>query len=218
LDPTLSSLARSIGHVFDHSLKPTSKTRKLPPSAYTLGSVHRVQDITSPVAFRTHFARDGWGLRTLTSDEIGVAFGLSLQLRLGACNSTGFPLPPVQGLVGWLGSLTSKGYAKGSLPAPLRQILSTPATSTWFPTIARSLSHNWIDEGTVLAKAVKHDDAKVPIQLWNNRVLMLYPYAHQLLHEDTELLRTLCLQTRLLWVLATYSQGKVGVAIAVGTQ
>jgi hypothetical protein len=166
LDPTLSNLAQSIGHIFDqHPLKPTSTMRELPTNAYTLGSVLRVNDLVSPVAFHTHFARNGWGLRTLNPDKIRIAFRLSQRLRLGATTSAAFPLPLVQGLVGWLGALTSKGHVGGALPLPVRRIIPPPPTSTWFPKISRSLSHAWIDEGTVSDKAVEHDDAKVPIQL-----------------------------------------------------
>jgi hypothetical protein len=56
LDPTLSTLTRSIGHVFDHSLPPSTTVLELPSMAYTLNSQLRVNDLTAPVGFKTHFA------------------------------------------------------------------------------------------------------------------------------------------------------------------
>jgi hypothetical protein len=97
LDPTLSTLARSIGRMFDHSLPPSTTVAILPPELYTLNSQLRINGLTTPVAFKTHFARDGWGLRTFNPDELGIAFGLSQRLRVGIVNAFGFPLPPVQG-------------------------------------------------------------------------------------------------------------------------
>jgi hypothetical protein len=96
--PTLSKLAHSVGHIFDHSLQPSSTAIAPKPGSYTLDSQLRIRDLTTPVAFRTHFARNGWGLRTLNLDEIGIAFGLSSRLRTGSSTSSTFPLPPVQGL------------------------------------------------------------------------------------------------------------------------
>jgi hypothetical protein len=117
LDPTLSSLVRSIGHVFDHSLPPSSTETDLPPSAYTLSSQLGVSSLTSPVAFKTHFVRDGWGLRALNPDELGIAFGFPHRLRVGATTSLCFPLPPVHGLVGWLGALTREHHSNPINPA-----------------------------------------------------------------------------------------------------
>jgi hypothetical protein len=57
-----------------------------------------------------------------------------------------------------------------------------------------ALSHRWIDTGTVSDKAVKHDDADAPIQLWNNRIVMFCPLAAHFLSVETEPLRLLCLQ------------------------
>jgi hypothetical protein len=133
LNPTLSDLARSIGHVFDHSIPPTSTVGALPASAYSLDSKLQVNNLTAPVAFRTHFARNGWGLRTLNPDELAIAFGLSHRLRVGVESASSFPLPAVQGLVGWLGALTSSTQHALTLPLlkpasyqPLLRALGSP--------------------------------------------------------------------------------------------
>jgi hypothetical protein len=130
----------------------------------------------------------------LTLDELGIAFGLPNRLRMGSGSLSTFPLPPVQGLVGWLGALTTSTRSASTLPALIRREIHPPPTSTWFPKLSQSLGHEWIDEDTVSAKAAKHNDALPPIQLWNNRILMLFPRAHALLQQDTEFLRTLGLQ------------------------
>jgi hypothetical protein len=59
-----------------HSLPPSTTVVELPLPAYTLNSHLRVNSLTVPVGFKTHFARQGWGLRSLNPDELGIAFGL----------------------------------------------------------------------------------------------------------------------------------------------
>jgi hypothetical protein len=194
LDPTWSTLARSIGYVFDHSLPPSSTVRELPPSAYTLSSQLHVSAMSEPVAFKTHFARQGWGFRTLNPDELGIAFGLSQWMRFGLDSGSAFPLPPVQGLIGWLGALIQSTHTVTTLPPIKPRAIATPATSTWFPDLSLALSHAWIDTDTVSDKAVKHDNADAPIQLWNNRILLLFPLAAKSLKVETEPMRTMCLQ------------------------
>jgi hypothetical protein len=116
-------------------------------------------------------------------------------MRFGIDSDSVFPIPPVQGLIGWLGALTSSTQtATTTLPQLKPQEISTPATSTWFPNLSLALSHSWIDTATVSDKAVKHDDADAPIQLWNNRILMLFRLAEKLLQVKTEPMCKLCLQ------------------------
>jgi hypothetical protein len=165
LDPVLSTLARSIGHVFDHSLPPSTTVVELPIPAYTLNSQLKVNSLTLPVGFKTQFARRGWGLRSLNPDELGISFGLPHRLRLGVESGSIFPLPPVQGLIGWLGALTSSTRVASTLPKIQPRKLKTPPTSTWFPCLSLALSHAWIDTTTVSDKAVKHNDADAPVQL-----------------------------------------------------
>jgi hypothetical protein len=61
LDPALSTLACSIGHVFYHSLPPSTTVVELLIPAYTLNSQLRVNSLTVPVGFKTHFCPTGVG-------------------------------------------------------------------------------------------------------------------------------------------------------------
>jgi hypothetical protein len=160
IDLTLSTLARSIGHVFDHSLEPSSMTTNADTGDYTLGSQLRIRNLTTPVTFQTHFAQTGLGIWVLTLDELGIAFGLPNRLRIGSASLSTFPLPPVQGLVGWLGALTASTRSVSTLPALIRREIHSPPTSTWFPKLSKSLGSEWIDEDTVSANAAKHDSPR----------------------------------------------------------
>ena len=53
---------------------------------------------------------------------------------------------------------------------------------TYFPSIQKSLPRDWCDLNISLSqKATKSDDAIVPKQLWNNRIIKIFPLASKLL-------------------------------------
>jgi hypothetical protein len=49
------------------------------------------------------------------------------------------------------------------------------STRSWIPAAGGWLSHKWIDTTRVTDKAAKRDDAPIAIDMWNSRLLWLYP-------------------------------------------
>ena len=58
-------------------------------------------------------------------------------------------------------------------PAPAPVHVSTGRT--YFPTLDRYLTHEWIDGRLATAKASKADDAGIPVQMWDLRITKLFP-------------------------------------------
>jgi hypothetical protein len=53
----------------------------------------------------------------------------------------------------------------------------TERNQTWLPELKRYLSHAWINDDYVTAKAAKSDAAEVPTTLWDQRILLPLPWA-----------------------------------------
>ena len=47
---------------------------------------------------------------------------------------------------------------------------------TYFPALQTSLPHSWCPGLEISDVAAKHDDAKVPIQLWDKRITLIWPH------------------------------------------
>jgi hypothetical protein len=46
---------------------------------------------------------------------------------------------------------------------------------SWIAPLGRFLSHEWIDMTHVSSKAAKRDDAEIAFDMWNKRILLVYP-------------------------------------------
>jgi hypothetical protein len=53
-------------------------------------------DLSCPIVHKTLFVRSGWGLRVLSADELGIAFGFPAWLRAGELMIKMFPCVPLQ--------------------------------------------------------------------------------------------------------------------------
>jgi hypothetical protein len=49
------------------------------------------------------------------------------------------------------------------------------SSCSWIRPVGRWLSHEWIDATRVTTKAAKRDDATIATDMWNKRLLFLYP-------------------------------------------
>jgi hypothetical protein len=58
-----------------------------------------------------------------------------------------------------------------------REGLPGGRNQTWLPELKRYLSHAWINDDYVTAKAAKSDAAEVPTALWDQRILLPLPWA-----------------------------------------
>jgi hypothetical protein len=91
------------------------------------------------------------------------------------------------------------------LLTPKPRSLHLGSAQTWLPKLQRFLSHDWINDDYVTSKAAKSDAAEVPTALWDQRILLLLPWAKSILT---------FLRTRLLGRL----QQKLSVAIILNAR
>jgi hypothetical protein len=176
-----SSLARNIGHILDHSIRPVPLAASEVESLghldfYVSDSLLDPRFLERPVAYQTSYSSSQWGSRLLTAEEIGISFGLPGRLRVGGLTTAMFPFVPVQVLAGCLDSLgkvTGRLFQPLSTPGP--KVLAPVPTFTWLPSIGQRLDHSWIDQSAVSSKAAKCDDARVMTHMWDRRVVLPLP-------------------------------------------
>ncbi len=145
------------------------------PPSLSLDSILHPEHLFQSVLHPTSFFRSGWGLRPLTMDELGIAFGFPAWLREGGLVPDHFPIVPLQVMDACLRSvLRTQPFETPLLAAPTAS-LPAPSVSTWFPRIQMALPHSWIDASAISDKAAKRDDAAVPTAMWDLRVTLLYP-------------------------------------------
>ena len=181
LDPVKTGIRRNISHVIDHSLR---------PERWSSGDVDLLHPedrldpsrLTQVVRYATHFSHDGWGVRSLTPDEVGVAFGLPSWLRPRDLTMDQIDFVPIQILDGCLQALcNTSDNVTHLLPTPQPRCLGLPPTRTWLPSLGKWLPHEWVNLSLVTAKAAKRDDAAPPTDLWDNRINLVLPWATSVL-------------------------------------
>ena len=64
-----------------------------------------------------------------------------------------------------------------SVPVPL----APNVDRTYLPSLRRYLPHSWIETSLITAKAAKHDDAQVEHAMWDQRILLVLPWALSIL-------------------------------------
>jgi hypothetical protein len=164
-EPERTAIWRNVGHVLDHSNRPRPASGPDAPGILA-SCLLPVSSLDSDIIYQTSFTATGWGRRKLSEDELGIAFGFPLWLRLARPSSHIFPLIPVQILLGCLRSILALSPKTSVLPiGSLGPSVGTP-TCTWLPSIQKYLSHEWVDSSLATDKVVKHDDADFPSHLW----------------------------------------------------
>jgi hypothetical protein len=190
VEPKLTILRRNIRSILDFGIRPRVCTG--PCQSDASSSIYCLQDklITGfydrLVVLPTSFTSTGWGSRVLTSAEIAKAHGMPAVLaNREDLDQQVFTYPPVNIMDAFI-----QGFS--SSHTQLRQQTNTPVavpphtTSTarnttypkqsWIPALGCFLAHDWIDDSLVTAKAVKHDNATTPSQLWDARLIQIFPH------------------------------------------
>ena len=65
---------------------------------------------------------------------------------------------------------TSNSSQRLYLPPPLQE-----STHTWLPTLNLFMPHTWRENSDVNSSVAKNDDTATNVQLWDQRVLALWP-------------------------------------------
>jgi hypothetical protein len=97
--PVEMSLRRSVGHIFDFGMRPDPLEDVDAPLAVTgidVDGILHPADLERPVIHPTSFYKSGWGIRALTPNELGIAFGFPAWLRAGGLTQDLFPCVPLQ--------------------------------------------------------------------------------------------------------------------------
>jgi hypothetical protein len=110
-EPVRTTLQRTIWHVLQYSLKPKwSPAPTVETTAVTLSLDQRLHptDLTRNVLYHTHYSATGWGKRSLSANEVGIAFGWPAWARKGSADLlAAFPSLPLQIMDGCLKGITS---------------------------------------------------------------------------------------------------------------
>jgi hypothetical protein len=174
--PEPTGIRRSIAHIVDHALSLERNLSTPPEECYTLDAMLRSDDLDRPVRYPTSRFASGWAIRSLTCDEIGVAFGLPVGIRSVLTRRTVFPLVPIQILDACLKTFVCQPADAPHFVAPVRRVVPEFENFTWLSTLQLKLPHSWIDSTVITAKAARSDDADVPVQLWDLRIILVLPH------------------------------------------
>ena len=79
----VTKIRRALGHILDHGVRPNPVPGPLHliSTALLVGSRLNPDNFDQEICYRTNFFANGWGIRKLIVDELGIAFGLSSWLR-----------------------------------------------------------------------------------------------------------------------------------------
>jgi hypothetical protein len=185
LEPEITMLQRTLKHVVDHAVRPSCirMTDVRFTSALTLKDRIHPSNLMREFVYPTHFCCTGWGFRSLTLGELSQVYGLPMLCRTGVLSVEDFePLLPAQifySLQDELSASAGGGTQMKAVTHPKHTklpLFSFPcSTRSWIVAVGKWLSHDWIDTTQVTLKAAKRDDALVATDMWNKRLMLLYP-------------------------------------------
>jgi len=207
------SLFRTIGDYLDYSIRPKSCSTSTLQKYFEPKSLLPVKGIFSMILYPTHFSATGFGIRSLSAEELSLVFGIPARF-ISHFKIGNFPLPPIQILdallLGWkqISLIESRKIRKIEfcVPTPSPVLDSTPV---FLHSIQKALPSAWSSSAPVASKAAKADDAVVSEAMWNNRITMIWPHAHLLIGALRDLV--LRRQRRLMYVeFQTYLKNRYG--------
>jgi hypothetical protein len=86
------------------------------------------------------------------------------------------PVVPIQIMDGCLaGIFTDNCVLKEVLPTPLLRPPRPSTLSSWLPALKKYLPHSWMNS-QASTKAVKNNDAGIPVHMWDQRILLVLPW------------------------------------------
>jgi hypothetical protein len=112
----------ALGHVLDHGVKPDPVygLSCLSPPPLLVGSQLDPGNFDRAICHCTNFYANGWGIRKLTVDELGSAFGPPSWMRAGQLKNRHLAVVPAQIIDGCLhGLFTEAIRAEEVLATPL---------------------------------------------------------------------------------------------------
>ena len=176
--PKLSSLRRKIGDFIDYSSPPDKLTTT--EMFLTADGILPIRHCGRLVEYKTHFSHNGTGYKFLSTKELSTIFGLSSKIPSLTFNNSTFPVVPVQILDSLLHPLLCHHHHNChrllSTTPVLLPPMQTNKNSTFLPTINQHLPHEWCQHVSNSLTAVKDDSAAVDFQVWDKRIMLLWPF------------------------------------------
>jgi hypothetical protein len=183
--PWTTQLKRTLSHVIDYGVRPNPvfNPAKLAMTLLNMSSRVDPTNLTCEVLYYSSFYANGLGIRSRTEDELGIAFRLPSWMRSHGLKLDHLPVVPIHILEGCIEDLsTGATIQQELLKTPIIQAPRKAETSTWLPRIQRWLPTTWGQAADdVVSKAQKRDDGDVPVHLWNDRILLLFPWCYRFL-------------------------------------
>lgn len=171
-------VSRNLGHIIKASIRPTSWRESMPDADYSPDDLLRATCLDGLIRYPTHMSYTGWGIRSLSTDELKEAFDFPLWCPWIPTMRT--PIKMCLTLLeGFLGDAALQQPATpDSAPGPsagLEPSRQVPPSESWIPSLQRTLPGAWADASFVQAKAAKADDAPVEYSMWDSRISLLFP-------------------------------------------
>jgi hypothetical protein len=120
--PVRTTLRRTLRHVLEYAIKPRwAPAPSVDSRALSLGLKDRLHPskLSSEILYHTHYSATGWGIRSLTTDEVGIAFGWPAWARKSSLTlDTAFHCVPLQILDGCLKGIIKSGQRRDPLITP----------------------------------------------------------------------------------------------------
>ena len=175
-----TSLRRSLGDFLDYGVAVRAATSEVPPDALIPSSVFPVGRLHDFVYYRSGFCRNNWCKRRLTGAELANMWGLPLRLASLVRSATDLPPVPLT-----IGDQIIQGFLATHVSTPVvrddSNKLDVPRIvnetgGVWLHSLGQVLPNTWRDKGIANLQSAKNDDAKVERDMWDYRILPLFPH------------------------------------------
>ena len=167
-----TALRRTVRYILHYGVPPSKSCKPL-VSWYTETDWIVPNALSQPVQFPSGFLKGSTGARSLSPNELGVAFGFLQHLMTWVTHYV-LPCIPLQVLYVILGNVPcGSPLALAGLPRLPNVEIAPISTKTWIEDLQVFLPHTWFADEQVAVVAAQHDKALVPEWLWNNLVTMV---------------------------------------------
>ena len=170
--PVLSSLRRTIGTFINYKHQCTFKK---PPTFISLSDTLSVSHLRVHIQIPSVYKEDLFQYRMLHHDELCKIFGVRKNLEhllQPYCLDKIVPIQLLQSLL--FPNLKVKPMGDCRTPMSLPKLVLPTTKGFWIPAIQKWLPADWGQQKNTSEKVAKHDDADIPISLWDGRVTCLF--------------------------------------------
>ena len=181
----LPDLSRTLGHIVKHSVRPQACDINPIFDHYATSDLLSLSFPRKPILYPTHMSRSGWGMRELTTLELGSCFELPEYVIWEERFLR--DIVPIQMFRSVIDAIVARFAVESPNVTPAVEVPATAfkrskqCDSTWLPLINKWLPGSWSDS-YIADKAVKSDDAPVDFKPWNRRIQLVLPCPVSVIH------------------------------------